>query len=266
MLSVFTFNFDPILVRLGPVAIHYYGIVFVLTLLVAYLFWRWQMLRGGHDREMTDSFVLWGTVATLVGARLGHCFFYEPGQFLNDPITILYFWQGGLSSHGATIGLVLALLLFARVHRLRALEVMDRFTMAAAVGAAGIRLGNFLNSEIVGRATTVPWAVRFMQYDHGAVARHPSQLYEFALGLFVLLVLYEADRLAGREKRPLGLLTGLFFTVYFAGRFVVEFFKEFQTPWESVLTMGQILSIVPFALGVWLLVRAWRKRKVAQGL
>jgi prolipoprotein diacylglyceryl transferase len=266
MLSVFTFNFDPILVRLGPLQIHYYGIVFVLTLLVAYLFWRWQMLRAGHDREMTDSFVLWGTVATLAGARLGHCFFYDPGHFLKDPVTILYFWEGGLSSHGATIGLVLALLLFARLHRLRPLEVMDRFVMAAAVGATGIRLGNFLNSEIVGRATSVPWAVRFIQYDHGAVARHPSQLYEFALGLFVLLVLYMADRWAGKEKRPLGLMTGLFFTVYFAGRFVVEFFKEFQTPWESALTMGQILSIVPFVLGVVLLIIVWTRRNAERSL
>jgi prolipoprotein diacylglyceryl transferase len=263
MLSVFTFDFDPILVRLGPVAIHYYGIVFVLTLLVAYLFWRRQMIRGGYSREMADGFVFWGTVATLVGARLGHCFFYAPGQFIDDPVSILYFWEGGLSSHGATIGLVLALLVFALVHRLRVLEVMDRFAMSAAVGAAGIRLGNFLNSEIVGRVTTVPWAVRFVQYDHSLAAppRHPSQLYELALGLLVLLVLYAADRWAGREKRPLGLLTGIFLTVYFAGRFVVEFFKEFQTPWEKVLTMGQILSIVPFLAGVALLIVVWRKRK-----
>jgi prolipoprotein diacylglyceryl transferase len=261
MLSVFIFNFDPILVRLGPVAIHYYGIVFVLTLLVAYVFWRLQMIRGGYSRELADSFVLWGTVATLVGARLGHCLFYDPGHYLADPVTMLYFWEGGLSSHGATIGLVLALLIFARVHRLRALEVMDRFTMSAAVGAAGIRLGNFLNSEIVGRVTTVPWAVHFMRYkgDDGAMARHPSQLYEFAMGLFVLLLLYLADRWAGKEKRPLGLMTGLFFTVYFAGRFVVEFFKEFQTPWEKVLTMGQLLSIVPFLFGVVLLILTWTR-------
>lgn len=252
----FTLNLDPIALHLGPFKIHYYGIIFVLTLLVAFLFWRRQMLRGGHSAEVADRFMVWGAVATIVGARLGHCLFYEPGKYLSDPLTILFFWEGGLASHGATIGLVLALIFFAWIHKLRPLELMDRFVMSAAVGAAGIRLANFLNSEIVGRPSNVPWAVRFPYYqDLGAFARHPSQLYEFALGLFVLLVLILADRWAGKEKRPLGLMTGLFFVVYFAGRFCVEYFKEFQVgSWEAYITMGQLLSIPPFLFGVALLV------------
>lgn len=259
----FVHNLDPVLLRLGPLQIRYYGMVFVATLVVAYWMWRRQMLRGGHPAVLADRFLIWGTIATLAGARLGHCLFYEPQRFIEDPISILFFWQGGLASHGATIGLVLALFLFARKNRLRVLELMDRFAMSAAVGSAGIRLGNFLNSEVVGRATSVPWAVRFMYYDQGAVARHPSQLYEFGLGLLVLLILYLADRWASREKRPLGLMTGLFLTVYFAGRFFVEFFKELQTPWESVLTMGQILSIIPFLVGVGLLLWVHRRRHVS---
>ncbi|MCE5325443.1 MAG: prolipoprotein diacylglyceryl transferase, partial [Planctomycetaceae bacterium] len=225
-------------------------------------FWRRQMLRGGHSPALIDKFLVWGVVATFAGARLGHCLFYEPERFLADPVSILFFWQGGLASHGATIGLTVALILFARKNHLRVLELTDRFAMSAAVAAAGIRMGNFLNSEIVGRASSVPWAVRFTHYqDHGAVARHPSQLYEFALGLGVLLALYLADRWAGREKRPLGMMTGLFLTLYFAGRFGVEFFKEFQVgPWESVVTMGQILSLIPLAAGVGLLIWAWRRR------
>lgn len=250
----FVHNLDPVLLRLGPLQIRYYGLVFVVTLLAGYWVWRRQMLRGGHPAALADRFLIWGTIATLAGARLGHCLFYEPQRFLEDPISILFFWQGGLASHGAMIGLILALFLFARKNRLNVLELMDRFAMSAAVGSAGIRLGNFLNSEIVGRATSVPWAVRFMRYDQGAVPRHPSQLYEFVLGLLVLLILHLADRWAGKERRPLGLMTGLFLTVYFAGRFFVEFFKEFQTPWESVLTMGQILSIIPFLIGIGLLV------------
>lgn len=266
-MSAFVFNLDPVVLRLGPVAIRYYGLVFVMTLLVAFLLWRRQMLRGGHSAVVADKFIAWGAIATIAGARLGHCFFYEPQRFLEDPISILYFWEGGLASHGATAGLLLALFLFARRNKIRVLEVMDRFTMSAAVGAAGIRMGNFLNSEIVGRATSVPWAVRFVRYDGGAVARHPSQLYEFAMGLLVLLILCLADRWAGKEKRPLGLMTGLFLTIYFAGRFCVEFFKEFQTPWESVLTTGQILSIVPFLAGVALLLWVYHKsRKSARGL
>jgi len=228
----------------------------VCTLVTAYLFWRWQMRRGGYSREIIEGFIVWGTVATIVGARLGHCLFYEPDRYLSDPIEILYFWQGGLASHGATIGLVIALWLYSRRHKLPLLELMDRFSPSAAVGAAGIRLGNFLNSEIVGRATDVPWAVRFLLYkDQGAVPRHPSQLYEFAMGLFVLLVLILADRWAGREKRPRGLLVGLFLLIYFTGRFFVEFVKEYQVPGvETLLTMGQWLSILPMLVGAALLV------------
>ncbi|GAG14383.1 unnamed protein product, partial [marine sediment metagenome] len=131
--------------------------------------------------------------------------------------------------------------------------------MSAAVGAAGIRLGNFLNSEIVGRPAAVPWAVRFTLHDGGVVARHPSQLYEFAMGLSVLGLLILADRLAGREKRPRALMTGLFLTLYFAGRFCVEFFKEYHIDaLRGGLTMGQYLSIIPFCCGVALLI--WVKQ------
>ncbi len=252
----FVWNLDPVLIHLGPITIRYYGVVFVCTLVTAYLFWRWQMRRGGYSREIIEGFITWGAVATIVGARLGHCLFYEPARYLSNPIEILYFWQGGLASHGATIGLVIALVLYSRWHKLPLLELMDRFSPSAAVGAAGIRFGNFLNSEIVGRATDAPWAVKFMRYsDHGAFARHPSQLYEFAMGLFVLLVIVLADRWAGREKRPRGLLVGLFLLMYFTGRFCVEFFKEFQTLDQSwVLTMGQWLSIIPMLIGAVLLV------------
>jgi len=265
MLAAFTFNLDPVLVHLGSLQIRYYGVLFAMTLLVAFLFWRRQMLRGGYSAVVTERFLIWGTIATLAGARLGHCLFYEPGRYLSDPLTILFFWEGGLASHGATIGLVLALLLFAWKHHAKPLELLDRFAMSAAVGAAGIRLANFLNSEVVGRVTDVPWAVRFMRYeDHGVFARHPSQLYEFTLGVSVLLALILADRWAGKEKRPLGLMTGLFLALYFGGRCFIEQFKEYQTDWErsaQTVTMGQVLSIVPCVLGIALLVWTWRHRK-----
>lgn len=264
----FVQDIDPVMVHLGPVKIHYYGVIFVLTLLVAYWFWRRQMLRGGYSSELAERFMVWGALATIIGARLGHCLFYEPERYLlKDPLSILFIWEGGLASHGATIGLVLALLLFSLIHRLRPIEIMDRFTMSAAVGAAGIRMANFVNSEIVGRASDVPWAVRFPYYsDHGAIARHPSQLYEFALGIFVLLALVLADRWAGKEKRPLGMMTGLFFVLYFAGRFFVEYFKEFQVDqnWERYITMGQVLSIPAFLFGVTLLIWSYLNSRKPQ--
>ena len=234
-------------------------------LYIGFIIWKKQALRGGISEEVADKYLLWGVVGVLAGARLGHCFFYEPERYLSDPITILYFWKGGLASHGATIGVIVSLILFARRNKLRVLETLDRFTMSSAVGAAAVRLGNFFNSEIVGRKTDVAWGVIFPIHDchtrelcAAAVPRHPSQLYEFTFGLFVLLVLYLADRAAGKERRPLGMMTGIFLSLYFLGRFLVEFVKEYQVDRliekSSFLTMGQYLSILPFAVGVSILV------------
>ena len=139
--------------------------------------------------------------------------------------------------------------------------------MSAAAGAAAVRLGNFFNSEIVGRATDVPWAVQFVIYDRmmglSPTPRHPSQLYEFVLGIFVLISLYLADRRAGLEKRPVGLLSGMFLILYFGGRFLIEFFKEYQTDLKGAhaLTMGQYLSIIPLMAGIGLLFWSFNKER-----
>jgi len=269
VLSVLVWNLDPVLVQWGSLTIRYYGVVFSLTLLVGYFLWRWQVLRGGHGLKVADAFLLWGVAGVVLGARLGHCLFYEPQVYLAHPLKIIEVWRGGLSSHGALVGLMLVLWLFSRRNNLRALEVMDRFTFAAAAGAVGIRLANFLNSEIVGRVTDVPWAVLFLRADPpgrppvlSLTPRHPAQLYEGLLALTVLGVLVLADRSAGREKRPLGLLTGCFLTLYFGGRMVTEFFKEEQTTWEQAIHMnaGQLLSIPPLIAGLAILWWTWRKR------
>jgi len=259
---------DPVLVHVGPLVIRYYGLLFVAVFVVGYLFWRWQMLRYGADEEAVDKFLLWTVVAVIVGARLGHCFFYEPGYYLAHPEKIVMIWKGGLSSHGATIGLVFALWLFHRVYRYPFVEVIDRFAFSATTGATLVRVGNLLNSEIVGRTTDVPWAFRFVRYeDHGLYPRHPSQIYEILLGLLVFAVLFIADGMLG-EKRPRWLMTGLFFATYFTGRFIVEFWKEYVSidPSASPLTMGQYLSILPALFGYFCLFLAYRnhQRGVAQ--
>lgn len=261
-MGTLTYNLDPVLVDFGGVQIRYYGLMFVLTLLGGYALWRWQMRRGGYDENIIDGFILWGFLAVVVGARLGHVFFYHPQKFLADPVTILFVWQGGLASHGATVGLILALWLYAKKHRFSPLEAWDRFTFSAALGAAGVRLGNFLNSEIVGRVSDVPWAVWFMRHDPVETYRHPSQLYECLMGLAVLGVLVVADRLAGRERRPRGLLLGVFLACYFTGRFCVEFFKEYHIDTlraDATLTMGQWLSLLPLAAGLGLIVWSLRR-------
>ena len=270
MLSVLVWDFDPVLVQWGSLTIRYYGVLFSLTLLVGYFLWRWQVLRGGHGMKIADAFLLWGVVGVVVGARLGHCLFYEPQVYLSHPERMLEVWKGGLSSHGALVGLALVLWGFSRRYKLRVLEVMDRFSFAAAAGAVGIRTANFLNSEIVGRVTDVPWAVLFVRADPpgtnppilSAAPRHPAQLYEGLLALLVLAALVLIDRKAGKEKRPLGLLTGCFLTLYFGGRLFTEFFKEYQTTWEQHLHVnaGQLLSLPPFFAGLAVLWWTWRKR------
>lgn len=254
----FVWDLDPILIHFGTGGIRYYGAIFALSLLIGFSLWRRQMKRGGYPPPIADNLLVWAVVAIVLGARLGHVLFYEPEMLVQNPAEVLMFWRGGLASHGALVGIVTALILYARRHKRPPLEFMDRFAFSAAVGAAGIRLGNFFNSEIVGRATDMPWAVTFVRYDQAEglplTPRHPSQLYEFAIGLAVLGILVLIDRRAGREKRPLGLMTAVFLVAYFTGRFCVEFVKETQgidTHWP--LTMGQCLSIPGFVAGIVLL-------------
>lgn len=278
---MFVWNIDPVLFYLpdflGGRGIRYYGVLYALTLMLGFYVWQWQMLRGGHTRKQAERFLTMGVIAVIGGARLGHCLFYEPERYLKDPIRILYFWEGGLASHGSTVALIAVLIYFARTEKMPIREVLDRFSMSAAVGATLIRFGNLMNSEIVGRITDGPLAVKFPRHDRAALEacpqacesvassvcgfingqcqsfanvpwRHPSQLYEGALGIGVFLLLFLVDR-HYREDRPLGLLGFLFIGVYFTGRFVVEFFKEYQSleARESLLTMGQYLSI-PFII------------------
>lgn len=259
------FDLDPVLIKFAlwdgaEISIRYYGIIFAFTIFLGFLSWRWQMARAEYSDAMADDFMIPGVLGTIIGARLGHCMFYEARTYLENPAEILRVWHGGLASHGATIGLLLALLWFSYRHGMHIVEALDRFSFSAAIGAAGIRLGNFINSGIVGRETDLPWGVRFVRYDGGVVARHPSQLYEFALGVGIYFLLLWADRRYGEENRPVGLLAGMFFGCYFTGRFLVEFVKEFQTleP-DSPLTMGQYLSMPGILAGVLLLLWSWKK-------
>ncbi|MCA9595272.1 MAG: prolipoprotein diacylglyceryl transferase [Myxococcales bacterium] len=264
----FTWNIDPILVHIGPLAIRYYSLLFVFVFLGGYSLLKWQIERGGGDEEDAGDFIVYGVLGVLVGSRLGHVLFYDLDKALKDPLWVFRIWEGGLASHGAVLGLIFAMYLFTKRRHVPFLEGADRFSFSAALGATLVRVGNFFNSEIVGRVTDQSWGVRFPRYDRGVGEvpyRHPSQLYEVALGLFVLLCLWLFDKKLGKEKRPRGALISLFFALYFPGRFVVEYFKEYQTlPTSSALTMGQYLSIPAALLGFYGLYWAF-KRKLPVG-
>src|SRR5690606_19423555 len=235
--------------------IRYYSLLFVGVFLGGYALLSWQIQRGGGDEEVAGDFIVYGVAGVLIGSRLGHVLFYDLDKALEDPLWVLQIWTGGLASHGAVVGLIVAMWLFTKRRKVPFLEGADRFAFSAALGATLVRLGNFFNSEIVGRVVKdQSWGVRFPRYDVGmaeAPLRYPTQLFEFSLGLLVLLALYLTDLAAGKEKRPRGLLISVFFLIYFIGRFSVEFFKEYQTLDESSpLTMGQYLSIPGILIGI----------------
>lgn len=267
--SCWTWDVDPVILPIaGPIQIRWYGLAFLGVFYFGYLLQSWQFERAGRSKEVAARFVNWGIVGVFVGAWFGHRLFYEWDKVISNPLYLIDIRGGiaGLSSHGATFGCITVLILFGRKFRIPIGEMFDRFMWSAAAAAAFVRLGNFFNSEVVGRPSDVPWAVCLPQYDahHGLplTPRHPSQLYEVLIGIAILGILTLVDRLAGREKRPRWLIMGTFFTLYFGARFAVEFVKEQQggVPDDWNITTGAILSIPFFLLGVGFIIYALKTR------
>jgi len=257
---------------MGPmVELRYYSMLFVVVFLGGHALLNWQIKRGGGGPEVAGDFIVYGVLGVLVGARLGHVMFYDWEKAVDDPIWVFKIWTGGLASHGAVAGLIIAMWLFTRSRGIPFLEGSDRFSFSAALGATVVRIGNLFNSEIVGRK--VPdqsWGMRFPRNppDHGLVPiplRYPSQVYEIVLGTSVFVGLLIADRLMGKEKRPRGAMIAWFFALYFTGRLFTEFYKEIEAldP-NSPVSMGQYLSILPALLG-WYGVYWTMKRKEPSG-
>ncbi len=266
-----TWDFDPVLFTLFGHPIVWYGLLFALGLIILgpwieKKMWEYEKL----DSKWFESLAVYVFVGTIVGARLGHVLFYDPAYYLANPAKIFVTWEGGLASHGGTIGIIIACWLYSRrVTRKSILWVLDRLAVPTGIVAAMIRLGNLTNSEIFGRPTTLPWGFRFIrseEYRHLVpnmdMGCHPTQIYEALcyLAVFALCMWLYWKRDAAR--RYSGLIVGVFLTGIFLSRFIIERIKIVQEPWElklieSVgLNMGQLLSI-PFVLaGIWLIIRA----------
>lgn len=269
MLSYIHWNVDPTIFRLGPfelfglvigpLAPRWYGLLFALGFLIGFYLMRRVFLREGKPEKDLDILLIYLLGGTIIGARLGHILFYNPGYYLLYPDKIIAIWEGGLASHGGLIGVLTAIWLYTRNRVGQSyLWLLDRLAPAVALTGCFIRLGNLFNSEILGVPADVPWAFVFERVD--MVPRHPAQLYEslcYLLIFVVLQVLY--NRLGALVPR--GLLFGGFLTLIFGSRFFVEFLKVRQAPFTETLplSMGQLLSIPVILVGIWLLVRAWRR-------
>jgi phosphatidylglycerol:prolipoprotein diacylglycerol transferase len=249
-------QFDPVAVQLGPVAIHWYGLMYLVAFVQILLLGRWCITHrpwSGWDLRMLDDVLFYGVIGTILGGRLGYVLFYKPAEYLAHPLDIFKVWEGGMSFHGGFLGVILALALFARHHQLRWLSVTDFIAPLVPLGLAAGRLGNFINGELWGRATDLPWGMVFPQADDGGIARHPSQLYQLAgegLLLFAILWLYS------RKPRPVGAVSGVFLIGYGSLRFLAEFAREpdaFLGLLGLGLSMGQWLSLPMVVVGVLML-------------
>ena len=272
-LPLFVWDVHPTLFTIGPVEVRYYGLMWALGFIISAYIISNIMKREGYPEKTFDSFFWYALLSTVIGSRLGHCLFYAPGYFLTHPIEILYIHQGGMASHGAAVGLLIGLWLFSKKNKLPYIWSLDRIGILVAVSGTLVRIGNFMNSEIFGRPTSLPWGVEFvMSSEWNALYKglpcHPTQLYEALayLIIFVVMVwLYYRKDLA--RRRP-GAMFGIFLIALFGVRFLIEFIKNPQEDFEvgMILNMGQLLSIPFIIAGCVLLYRAYRvpEKKLAK--
>lgn len=249
-------NIDPVLVSVGPISVHWYGVMYLLGFLIAYLMLRFR--RDVFHLSLTEvsDLIFYAALGVLIGGRLGYMLFYDFQVFLKAPWQIVKIWQGGMSFHGGLIGVAVAAYLFARRFKRSFLEVADMLAPLAPLGIALGRLGNFINGELWGRVSNVPWAMIFP--EGGPLPRHPSELYEMVLeGFLLFIVVFWYSRIPRRTGR----VAGLFLMGYAVARMIAECFREPDIQmgfiWFDFLTMGQILSIPMFFVGMYLW---WGKR------
>ncbi len=254
-------NADPEIFRIGPIALRYYSLMFVIGFVTMDLYVKSLFRKHGKNPHLVSALTNYIVIGMIIGARLAHCFFYDPGYYFSHPLSILKVWEGGLASHGGYVGVMVAVFLFLKKYKeLSFAWVMDLIVGPCLFLGFLIRIGNFFNSEIVGRPTDMPWGIIFEKVDY--YPRHPAQLYEsFGYLCIALFLNYLATKKF--DKLPRGSVLAAAFIVSFTFRFFIEFFKDNQSTVSAgfPINMGQILSLVCVLAGFVMLKMSYHKSK-----
>jgi len=253
---------DPVAIHIGPLSVHWYGLMYLLGFMLFLMLGKYRLRklnRPGWNETLMDDLLFYAVLGVVLGGRLGEVLFYQPDYFFSHPLEIFAIWKGGMSFHGGFLGVLVAMAIYARQKKIMWLQLMDFVAPLAPLGIGAGRIGNFINGELWGRPTDLPWGMVFPNVDR--IPRHPSQLYEFALeglALFALLWVYS------NMPRPTGAVFGLAIAGYGCFRFIGEFAR---TPDDGVfglmtlgVSMGQWLSVPMVIVGAWIMVNAYRKQ------
>lgn len=263
-LLVIPWDVNPEIFRIGGVAVRWYGLLFASSFLFGYIIMNRIFKNENLGEPVLDRLTIYMAVGVILGARLGHCFFYEPSYYLKHPVEIFEIWRGGLASHGAAIGILLAIWFFAKKEKKDYIWALDRIAIVVALSGFFIRMGNLMNSEIYGIETTVPWGFVFLR-NHEVAPKHPTQIYEGLAYLAIFILLYRIYW-SKKGEHIQGTLISLICILVFTARFFIEFLKEDQVAFEAhmKLNMGQLLSIPFILLGIVGLYLSLKRKKRAE--
>jgi phosphatidylglycerol---prolipoprotein diacylglyceryl transferase len=266
-LLVIPWDVNPDIFKIGSFAVRWYGLLFASSFLFGYIIMNRMFKNENLGEEVLDRLTIYMAIGVILGARLGHCLFYEPDYYFSHPLEILMIWHGGLASHGAAIGILTAIWFFSKKEKKDYLWILDRIAIVVALSGFLIRMGNLMNSEIYGIETTVPWGFVFLR-NHEVAPKHPTQIYEGLAYLFIFFLLFRIYW-SKKGQHYQGLLISLLCILVFTARFFIEFLKEDQVAFEASmkLNMGQLLSIPFILLGIAGLYYTFKtkKRAVIQG-
>ncbi|KZC99493.1 prolipoprotein diacylglyceryl transferase [Thalassospira sp. MCCC 1A02898] len=256
---------DPIAISIGPIAIRWYALAYIAGLLLGWKYVVYYCTKTPNimSKRDVDDLLFWATLGVILGGRLGYILFYNLDYYLDNPANILKVWQGGMAFHGGFMGVIVAIILFARKRNISILAVLDAAAVATPIGLFFGRIANFINGELYGRTTDVAWG--FVFPNGGPEPRHPSQLYEAALeGLILFVVLFILSRKAFVRHRP-GILGGTFVAGYGISRIIVEFFRQPDAQLGYLaggITMGQVLSIPMVLAGIGCIIYALKSKPI----